>query len=126
MRLNLHSNGGNRHTLSEMCLTPVLINHPAVIAVIVIEGCGEGGNVTFEGVSVMFGLRIRIICGCLSALNGGVSGIVVSAHRVVISFVVSGCTLMHAKIFDYLSRNRPDCGWCAYGNYSVSSGLEDA
>lgn len=115
MRLNLHSNGGNRHTLSEMCLTPVLINHPAVIAVIVIEGCGEGGNVTFEGVSVMFGLRIRIICGCLSALNGGVSGI-----------VVSGCTLMHAKIFDYLSRNRPDCGWCAYGNYSVSSGLEDA
>ena len=63
-----------------MCLTPVLINHPAVIAVIVIEGCGEGGNVTFEGVSVMFGLRIRIICGCLSALNGGVSGIVVSDH----------------------------------------------
>ena len=53
MRLNLHSNGGNRHTLSEMCLTPVLINHPAVIAVIVIEGCGEGGNVTFEGVSVI-------------------------------------------------------------------------
>ena len=33
---------GNRHTLSEMCLTPVLINHPAVSAVIVIEGCGEG------------------------------------------------------------------------------------
>ena len=28
--------------LSEMCLTPVLINHPAVSAVIVIEGCGEG------------------------------------------------------------------------------------
>ena len=35
---------GNRHTLSEMCLTPVLINHPAVSAVIVIEGCGEGGT----------------------------------------------------------------------------------
>ena len=74
----------------------------------------------------MFGLRIRIICGCLSAfmgvssvslsaLNGGVSGI-----------VVSGCTLIYVKIFDCLSHNRPDYGWCAYGNYSVSSGLEDA
>ena len=51
----------------------------------------------------------------LSALNGGVSGI-----------VVSGCTLIYVKIFDCLSHNRPDYGWCAYGNCSVSSGLEDA
>ena len=74
----------------------------------------------------MFGLRIRIICGCLSALNGGVSGIVVSAHRGVISIVVSGCVLTNVKIYDYLSYNRPDCGWCIYVNYSVSSGLEEA
>ena len=73
----------------------------------------------------------------LSALDGGVIGIVVSAHRVVIgivvsahrgviSIVVSGCVLTNVKIYDYLSYNRPDCGWCIYENYSVSSGLEDA
>ena len=63
----------------------------------------------------MFGLRIRIICGCLSALNGG-----------VISIVVSGCALTYVKIFDYLSHNRPGYGWYAYGNCSISNGLEDA
>ena len=62
----------------------------------------------------------------LSALNGGVIGIVVSAHRGVISIVVSGCALMNVKIFDCLSHNRPGYGWCAYGNCSVSSGLDDA
>ena len=32
----------------------------------------------------------------------------------------------YVKIFDYSSHNRPGYEWCAYGNYSVSSGLEDA
>jgi hypothetical protein len=30
-----------KNKLSEMCLTPVLINYPAVSAVIVIEGSGD-------------------------------------------------------------------------------------